>query len=564
MAVKHDEVSAALMECAHLWISVTEDIDAHRVVRLLLRLFDTYPVLTPARFNPFDPVRTPYTREAFEQLVHHEHIDRHLMLRGPGRRGELSHSLQRMTDTGTESWVYSFDMKVVPWGAIEGAADLLMELPMSLATLHAISTPERAFCKQVGAGCDHCDGFCFRMQSTHQLAFGLPTLAWRTYFGPMYIRHFGKERLLSAPAYAAKEVHPDVISIQLTESIQAIDSDWERFHATRQRVIEHLGADSFQRVRGPGDPPPMGESDRNGVPGTSIPPELIPLRRAIEKEQENERQKQQPHTEVGSLEDILAAPKRFRVVAMRVDKARIERVIVDTYREEIIRFPDALARNQVADALLAAGADFLDLAKMTEWGRRSKPLPPVDGPVPKADPRRYNTRLLAGAAGHVASTEGDIHGLQEETRMDHPVVFDKAEWHYEGNYPKDLDEEQAYVHTGLYLGWIIDTGLHNEVFAEDFAKEIADFKARRRTGPGVYQAADGIFSDDMLNREGLDFTTDYFDFNKGAYLADYEKLFATDPPSIYHVKDRWENYDRLKELLDKRLSNWRKGRVAAD
>ncbi len=142
--------------------------------------------------------------------------------------------------------------------------------------------------------------------------------------------------------------------------------------------------------------------------------------------------------------------------------------------------------------------------------------------------------------------------------MDEPIVFDKAKWHYQGEYPDDLDEDQAFVHTGMYLGWVIDAGLYSEEFASDFMKEIAQFKSRELTGPGVYQSADGVFLDEMLNPEGIDFTTTYFDFEKGKYLADYEKLLIADLPSMYHVQDTWENYDRLKPQLDLRLAEWRK------
>lgn len=359
MAIKHDEVSAALMECAHLWVSVTQDVEASHVVQLLLRVFDAYPVLTPARFSPFDPVRTPYTRQEFKRLVQHEDIDRHLMLRGPGKRGALAHRLQRMAGTGTEMWVYRFDLKQVPWRAIEGAAEMVTELPISIASLHVVSAAERVLCKQIGAGEDHCGGYSFHMQFPHQLAFGLPTLAWRTYFGPMYIRHFGKERLLTAPAYAMREVHPDVISIQLAESIDAIDTDWERFHATRQAVIAHLGAESFQRVRGPGDPPPMGELDRRGVPGTSIPPELVPLRKQLEDQFERERQPMPPS--IQSLDEMIADPKRFRVVELKSGKKDASIVVVDAAREEMIGFADDAMRDEYVKKLLDAGAEFKKL-----------------------------------------------------------------------------------------------------------------------------------------------------------------------------------------------------------
>jgi hypothetical protein len=140
------------------------------------------------------------------------------------------------------------------------------------------------------------------------------------------------------------------------------------------------------------------------------------------------------------------------------------------------------------------------------------------------------------------------------------IVFDKAKWHFQGDFPKDLGEEQAYVHTGIFLGWIIDNELYSEDFAEENVKEIRKFKARKMTGPDVYRAGDGVFLDDMLNEEGLAFTKAYFDFDKGKYLKDYEKILAADLPTTYHVQDSWENYDQLKPCIDKRFAAWRRKR----
>jgi hypothetical protein len=141
--------------------------------------------------------------------------------------------------------------------------------------------------------------------------------------------------------------------------------------------------------------------------------------------------------------------------------------------------------------------------------------------------------------------------------MSEPVVFDKAKWHSDGEFPEDLDEDQAFVHTGLYLGWVIDNHLFSEEFADDMQNEIGQFKSRKLTGPEVYAACDGVFIDDQLSEDGLAFTTEYFDFENGKFLKDYEKLFPG-LPSMYHVQDTWENYNKLKPVIDKRYAAWKK------
>ncbi|MDM5319251.1 hypothetical protein RGT17_02390 [Bacillus altitudinis] len=44
------------------------------------------------------------------------------------------------------------------------------------------------------------------------------------------------------------------------------------------------------------------------------------------------------------------------------------------------------------------------------------------------------------------------------------IVYDKAKYHYDGEFPKDLSIEQAFVHTGMFLGWIIDKKILMEKF----------------------------------------------------------------------------------------------------
>jgi hypothetical protein len=143
-------------------------------------------------------------------------------------------------------------------------------------------------------------------------------------------------------------------------------------------------------------------------------------------------------------------------------------------------------------------------------------------------------------------------------RMDRrPFVYDKAKYHYDGDFPEDLPDEQAFVHTGLYLGWIIDRDLYSDFFREEDGEAIARFKAREITGPDVYEAWDGCLIEDMLSDEGNAFSRHYFDFERGRYLRDYEELLCPGLPSLFHVPNTWESYDHLKPRIDQRYAEWR-------
>ena len=142
--------------------------------------------------------------------------------------------------------------------------------------------------------------------------------------------------------------------------------------------------------------------------------------------------------------------------------------------------------------------------------------------------------------------------------MAEPFVYDKARYHYEGTYPKELPEEQAFVHTGFYLGWIIDHQLYSDEFRDESAELITRYTAREITGAEVYESWDGCLLDTMLNDEGNAFSRAYFDFDHGQFLADYVELLGGDLPTLYHVTNSWENYERLRVRLDQRFEEWRR------
>lgn len=134
------------------------------------------------------------------------------------------------------------------------------------------------------------------------------------------------------------------------------------------------------------------------------------------------------------------------------------------------------------------------------------------------------------------------------------TVYDKAKYHYNGDFPSDLDEFQAYVHTGFFLGWLVDHNLYSESFAQNYETWIAQFKARKLTGPQLYKKAAGVLAADMLNETGIAFADRYYD----SYLLDYSYYVNhEDAESLYHVADTWEHYEMIQEQLDDIYEDWK-------
>ena len=133
-------------------------------------------------------------------------------------------------------------------------------------------------------------------------------------------------------------------------------------------------------------------------------------------------------------------------------------------------------------------------------------------------------------------------------------VYDKAKWHFSGDFPSDLDQFQGYVHTGMFIGWLIDHDLMSETFTQEQKKEIHLFKQQKLTGPKIFeQACDGVLQLDDIGEDGNRFALPYFDFCSGQYLADYNQALCQNLSSLYYVADSWDNYHTLKRVVDKRF-----------
>jgi len=131
-------------------------------------------------------------------------------------------------------------------------------------------------------------------------------------------------------------------------------------------------------------------------------------------------------------------------------------------------------------------------------------------------------------------------------------VYDKAKWHYDGDYPKELSIDQAFVHTGMYLGWIIDNQLYSTKFEKEAAADILNFKDRKLTGTQVYMNWAGVLANDMLNKEGNEFSETYYEEE---YVYDYGEVVNA-VPTLYHVQDTWENYELIKNRIDETYKIW--------
>jgi hypothetical protein len=139
------------------------------------------------------------------------------------------------------------------------------------------------------------------------------------------------------------------------------------------------------------------------------------------------------------------------------------------------------------------------------------------------------------------------------------VAYDRADWHYGGDFPAGLPDENGGTHIGMFLAWAIQRGLEGEEHREDSSELLESVRHRKMTGRDfLFEACDGKFWDSDLNDEGNAFAGEYYENEQ--YFKDYEKEFVRrGTPTIYHVADTWKNFDRICKVLDRRFCEWKSG-----
>jgi hypothetical protein len=137
--------------------------------------------------------------------------------------------------------------------------------------------------------------------------------------------------------------------------------------------------------------------------------------------------------------------------------------------------------------------------------------------------------------------------------------IDRADWHYGGQgYPAELPPENGGTHIGMYLAWIIHRDLGSATLRKHARDALPRLKQRRITGRELlFSELDEKFFAGLLTKVGKDFTRDYYD----AYIGDYAAALADELPTVYHVEDSWENYDRIAPVIDNRYARWQQGEI---
>lgn len=142
--------------------------------------------------------------------------------------------------------------------------------------------------------------------------------------------------------------------------------------------------------------------------------------------------------------------------------------------------------------------------------------------------------------------------------MQQTEVFDKAKWHFGADdFPPQLDAYQGYIHTGYYIGWLAKKGFLNMEEMPDLQHSIDLLEKNSISPVAIYrEMMDGVFSSEDIIPQILSFTREYFDFDRGDYLRDYEVALGAGLPSLYYVKDTTENFEKIFLVIEESYNGW--------
>lgn len=212
----------------------------------VLNLLCSFPSLMPEKWNTYEPIRTAFDPADYGSVLDTWGDVFLWKRRRPKTEGFVWSAWSVRDKTGS--------MRVTVDAAKADVYSLRLLLEQSatrfrphFAYIHMLTERDIPIGRLTGTvGCLDPQRQRYHLGVTGwELERNIPDLYWVTVFGAPYVKLFGKERVLSAPAYAVREIGGGCVYLQLSESIFDLETDYEIVNGVRQAVKKHLDCDAF-------------------------------------------------------------------------------------------------------------------------------------------------------------------------------------------------------------------------------------------------------------------------------------------------------------------------------
>lgn len=307
-----------------------------------------FPELVPEKYNYYEPIKLVFDRLQFSSKDVGNGTTFLWKRKKPALLGQRSVGVPRDPYDSTSIHI---EQKVV------NTDRMLLFLKDAAASLSTVAAFFQVFNEQEALRSkDHWLLIGYNPAKAHaawlcplwKLKRGLPDLTWATVLGPPFVDHLGRDRILSSPAYKVEPVGKERILIQLAATAEEMDRDWDAYNARREAVIDHLGRENFQRLRRPGDPPPVDHIHEHVIPAERVPKEF-------EKDRDAYLAKKPTPAAIESFDDIFADLDRFVIVERTDENGIFIQWVVDNSRHEALSFADETMRQDLIRRLKSAG-----------------------------------------------------------------------------------------------------------------------------------------------------------------------------------------------------------------
>ncbi|TAE67933.1 MAG: hypothetical protein EAZ85_14670 [Bacteroidetes bacterium] len=138
--------------------------------------------------------------------------------------------------------------------------------------------------------------------------------------------------------------------------------------------------------------------------------------------------------------------------------------------------------------------------------------------------------------------------------MNNPI-YEKSKVQFLSHFPSILPMDQAYVHVGMFLGWMLEHDLYSDIFEDEEAHQLLRFKNREISCSLLSALWDGYLGEELFNEEGNEFCHYYY--QSGIYRRDYQETLVAQNQNG-HVEDTWDNYTLLAARITHRFKEWKK------
>lgn len=212
------------------------------------------PHLRPTKWGWWEPTSKAWDVSDLSKFIPDDrggNADRIIWTRGlkPKAEGNLTVSIRSADPAGLRShateWIHCELLEFSQEQMIDYIQRSSVLFDGDIAFIHHIVEEEKAL-RRVETDYEGCfiNAVDFSL-NTRTLRHWLPELPWAVVFGQAYVRMFGMERLLSAPAHVVRQLSDDTVYLQLSPKLTDLLDDYAAVDAVRQKVKDHIGRDAF-------------------------------------------------------------------------------------------------------------------------------------------------------------------------------------------------------------------------------------------------------------------------------------------------------------------------------